>query len=67
MRVKELVDLYRGSYGIVEINYNNEQYDEATHGGMLVRYFYSDHELTIHDGIVIIKDKLVVITEQGII
>lgn len=63
MKVKELLNLYSGYSDDIIINYEGEPYNEERHGGLSVRYFYPDHTATIHDGAIIIKDKLVIITE----
>ena len=66
MKVKELLNLYSGSYGSdsIEIGYDGEEYKEERHGDLTVRYFYPDHYITIHDGIIVINDKIVIITEE---
>lgn len=65
MKVKELLKLYSGSYGDgIEINYDGEPYNEERHGDLTIRRFYPDHDITIHDGIIVIKDKIVILTEE---
>lgn len=68
MKVKELLELHRGSYGDdgVEINYGGETYNEERHGDLTVRYYYPDYDAstTIHDGIIVIKSKIVIVTEE---
>lgn len=66
MKVKELLKLYSGSYGndSIEIGYDGEEYNEELHGDLTVRRFYPDHDAKIHDGIITIKDKIVIITEE---
>lgn len=65
MKVKELLNLYSESYGVanVAIDYDEEPFDEERHGDLTVRYFYPDHDITIHDGIIVIEDKIVIITD----
>ena len=63
MKVKELLELYRGSYGDNGIEVNWEMYDAACHDDKTVRYYYPDYDLTIHDGVIIVKSKIVIVTE----
>lgn len=63
MKVKELLNLYSGSYDDAGVEINYETYDAACHDDQIVRYYYPDYDVTIHDGVILIKSKIVIVTE----